>query len=186
MKNYRVKDLMVPISEYATVRIGTSLIEAIQVLEKAQTAFTASKYEHRAILVLDNDGSVVGKISQLRALRAIDREFDYVDEIDEVKKYRFSDAYIAELRAQYRTSGQQLSVSTLKAAAKKKVEEFMQRPTSGEFVSEDSELENAIHKLVAGTHLSLLVTSGEKIVGVLRTSDVFAAIFHEMTAAHVA
>lgn len=182
MKNYRVKDLMVPISEYATVNTGTSLIEAIHALERAQTEYPTGKYEHRAVLVLDDAENVVGKISQLRALRAIDREFDYVDEIDEVKRYRFSDAYIAELRAQYRTNGQQLSEGTLKAAALKKVEDFMQRPTPGEFVSEDSEVENAIHKLVAGNHLSLLVTHGDKIIGILRSSDVFAAIFHEMNA----
>jgi CBS domain-containing protein len=58
----------------------------------------------------------------------------------------------------------------------------MQTPTPGEYVSEDSSLDTAIHKLVAGTHLSLLVTRNEKIVGVLRISDVFAAVFHEMTA----
>jgi hypothetical protein len=36
---------------------------------------------------------------------------------------------------------------------------------------------------VAEAHLSLLVTRNDKIIGILRIADVFAAVFHEMTAA---
>jgi hypothetical protein len=56
----------------------------------------------------------------------------------------------------------------------------MQTPSPGEFVAEDCNLDTAIHRLIAGTHLSLLVTRGKQIVGILRISDVFAAVFHEM------
>ena len=35
MKNYLVKDLMVPLSEYATVPTGSTLFEAVLALEKA-------------------------------------------------------------------------------------------------------------------------------------------------------
>jgi len=56
----------------------------------------------------------------------------------------------------------------------------MQMPTPGEFVAEDCSLDTAIHRLISGTHLSLLVTRREEIIGILRISDVFAAVFHEM------
>ena len=36
MKRFLVKDLMVPISEYATVSQGSTLSEAVSALEKAQ------------------------------------------------------------------------------------------------------------------------------------------------------
>ena len=65
-------------------------------------------------------------------------------------------------------------------AAKKKVEDFMQTPSIGEFVSEDCSLDTAIHRLVTGGHLSLLVTRDDKIIGILKLSDVFAAVFQEM------
>lgn len=180
MKNYLVKDLMVPISEYAAVPVGTSLLEAIRVLERAQDAYTVSKYQHRAILVLDPAGQVIGKISQLRALKAIEGEHEFDDEIAEMRKFKFSEAYIAQLRDKFRSRKKIIEDATLREAAGKKVEEFMQTPTPGEYVSEDCGLDTAIHKLVAGTHLSLLVTRKEHIVGVLRISDVFAAVFHEM------
>jgi hypothetical protein len=172
---------MVPISEYATVVIGTTLIDAIRVLERAQDAYTVSKYQHRAIIVLDKDGQVVGKISQLRALKAIEPEFACDDELDEIQKFKFSDAYIAKLRDKHRSKGKIIKRQTLEEAAAKKVEEFMQTPSPGEYVSEECSLDTAVHRLIAGTHLSLLVTRDKQIVGILRISDVFAAVFHEMT-----
>lgn len=180
MENHRVKDLMVPISEYATVVVGTSLIDAVKALEKAQETYTTSKYQHRAIIVLDEEGRIVGKISQLRALKAIEPDFTTNTDIEQLKGFKFSDQYITQLRDLYRYRGKVMSKESLRAASVKKVEEFMQTPSAGEYVAEDCSLDTAIHRLVAGTHLSLLVTRGEKIVGILRISDVFAAVFHKM------
>ncbi len=82
MATYTVKDLMVPLSEYATVLEDASLYEAVVALEKAQAEFSnplekapekfgPKRHPHRAILVLDKDGQVAGKISQLDALTAL-------------------------------------------------------------------------------------------------------------------
>ncbi len=171
---------MVPISGYATVPVGASLIDAVKCLEEAQQAYTTSKYQHRAVLVLDEKDHVVGKIGQLRALKAIEPEFDVTFETEKMKKFKFSNEYIAQLRDLYRSHGKIMNEKTLKEASTKKVEEFMQTPLPGEFVSEDSTIDTAIHQLVTGTHLSLLVTRDEKIVGILRISDVFGAVFKEM------
>jgi CBS domain-containing protein len=182
VENHLVKDLMVPISEYATVVVGTSLIDAVKTLDKAQEAYTMSKYEHRAVLVLDDEGHIVGKISQLRALKALEPDFKFGPEIEQLHAFNFSDTYISQIRDLYRSHGEIVSEHSLREASRKKVEEFMQTPSAGEYVAEDCNLDAAIHRLVAGTHLSLLVTREEKIVGVLRISDVFAVVFKEMTA----
>ena len=58
----------------------------------------------------------------------------------------------------------------------------MRAPTTGEYISADATLGEAIHLLIMGDHQSLLVTRGESIVGILRLTDVFAAIFHTMKA----
>ena len=39
MSDYRVKELMVPLSEYATVPVGSTLFDAVLALEKAQEQF---------------------------------------------------------------------------------------------------------------------------------------------------
>lgn len=181
MDNYLVKDLMVPISGYATVKTGTTLIDAIKTLELAQQSHTTSKYQHRAVLVLDENDRVVGKISQLRALKAIEPQMDRKFDSAKMKKFHFSDEYIAKLFDLYRSHGKVMTKEVLLEAASKKVEEFMQTPAPGEYVSEDCSLDTAIHRLTAGTLLSLLVTRDDKIVGILRISDVFAAVFQGMT-----
>ncbi len=58
MKSYSVKDLMVPLSEYATVSEDATLYEAVLSLERAQENFEDkhTRYRHRAILVLDQEG----------------------------------------------------------------------------------------------------------------------------------
>ncbi len=180
MDSHLVKDHMIPISEYATVVLGTSLADALTALEKAQEAHTSNKYQHRAILVLDNNGDVVGKIGQLRALEAIEPKYDFNEKIKEIKKYNFSEEYLADLRDRYRSEEPILKRDSLQAIAKKKVEEFMQKPKAGSFVSEDCSLDKAVHKLAAGRLQSLLVSRSGKIVGVLRLADVFAVVFHEI------
>jgi len=61
----------------------------------------------------------------------------------------------------------------------------MQAHSAGEYVSEESDLDAAIHKLVSGRHLSLLVSREDRIVGILRISDVFAAVFSQVTTLEV-
>ena len=75
MKTQMIKNLMVPLSEYATVPVDATLLDAVVALEKAQAAFDQTKYRHRAVLVLDKDNQVVGKIGQLDALKALEPKY---------------------------------------------------------------------------------------------------------------
>jgi predicted transcriptional regulator len=56
----------------------------------------------------------------------------------------------------------------------------MYTPTEGEYVEENASLGEAIHQLVMGHHQSLLVTSGQQIVGILRLVDVFKDVCEAM------
>jgi CBS domain-containing protein len=179
MKRYRVKDLMVPISEYAVVSVGSTLSEAMIALEKAQEEYVHTQYSHRAVLVLDNNEQVVGKLSQLDFLRSLEPQDEHIERIKSIGKFGFSSKSIALQQEQYcRTTPPNKDIYA--KAAKLRVEDFMQTPSEGEYVNEDTSLEAAVHQLIAGHHLSLLVTQDKKIVGVLRMSDVFAATFHVM------
>lgn len=75
MKNYKVKDLMVSLSEYATVSEDATLFEAVLALEKAQEAFEKNRYTHRAILVRGKSGDIIGKISQLDVLMGLEPNY---------------------------------------------------------------------------------------------------------------
>ncbi len=58
---------------------------------------------------------------------------------------------------------------------KRKVGDFMYTPNETAYVNEKDTLDLAMHRIVLGPHHSLLVVGGdnEKIVGVLRSIDIF-------------
>ena len=56
----------------------------------------------------------------------------------------------------------------------------MQTPSEGEFIEAEAYLDMAIMQLVTGRHISLLVTRNKEIIGILRMTDAFAAVFHIM------
>lgn len=179
MKNYCVKDLMVPISEYATVPEEATLFESVLALEKAQEQFQQSRYSHRAVLILDKNKRVIGKLSQMGFLCALEPSDANLDQIRKFKRFGFTRKAVALQQEEYLKKSPPI-LDVYSTAAKLKVTDFMQRPTEGEYVDENTSLDMALHQLTAGSNLSLLVTRGADIVGVLRLADVFAAVFHAM------
>jgi len=179
VSDYRVKELMVPLSEYATVPKGSTLFDAVLALEKAQEEFDHTKYKHRGVLILDKDKRVIGKLGQLDVLRALEPKDEDPQEIKELSQLGFSSNFIQNLRKHRRLQATPLK-DLCSIALKLKVEDFMQAPSEGEYIEEEASLEIAVLQLVSGHHLSLLVTKGKKIVGVLRLTDTFAAVYHTM------
>jgi predicted transcriptional regulator len=176
-----VKDLMVPLDEYATVSEDATLYEAVQELEKAQEEFAQKgfHYLHRAILVFDKNKKIIGKVSQLDVLKALEPKYKEMGDMKRISTAGFSPEFMKSLMEQYSLCDQSFSDMCRKAAAIQ-VKEFMYTPGEGEYVEEDVSLCEAIHQLVMGLHQSLLVTSGQKIVGVLRLTDVFKEVFQMM------
>ena len=181
MKSFKVNELMVPLSEYATVSEDATLHEAVLALEKAQEKFEDkhTRYRHRAILILDKDQNVVGKLSQLDVLKALEPKYRDMLEGKGSHRFGFSKKFMQSMLQEYHLFANPLEDICRKAGGKN-VKEFMYTPEEGEYVEEDASLDQAIHQLVLGHHQSLLVTRDEKIVGVLRLTDVFAAVFHKM------
>jgi CBS domain-containing protein len=181
VKSYFVKDLMVPLSEYATVTEEATLYEAVLALEEAQENFEDkhTRYRHRAILMLDKNGNVVGKLSQLDVLRALEPKYQDMIQGEGSQRYGFTKKLMKSMLEDYNLFANPLD-DICRKAGELPVKKFMHTPTAGEYVSEDASLEVAIHQLIMGHHQSLLVTHGKKITGILRLTDVFAAVFHKM------
>ena len=173
--NQTVKDLMVPISEYATVNIEATLYEAVLALESEQEKYDKTKFQHRAVLVLDKNNKVVGKLSQLNVLRALELETNQTHKIEEIDKFGFGAKYIANQMEQSRLKESSLNKICLKPS-KMKVETFMKTPSEYQYVEEGTSLEVAIYQLLTGPYLSLMVVREGNVVGVLRLTDIFSAI----------
>jgi len=181
VKSYSVNDLMVPLSEYATVSEDATLYEAVLSLEKAQEKFEDkhTRYRHRAILVLDKAQKVIGKLSQLDVLRALEPKYESMIEGKGSHRFGFTKQFMKSMMENYHLFASPLD-DICRKAGEQNVKKFMRAPTEGEYISADASLDEAIHLLIMGSHQSLLVTRDENIVGILRLTDVFAAIFHTM------
>jgi CBS domain-containing protein len=179
VSDYLVKELMVPLSEYATVLEGSTLFDAVLALEKAQEEFDHTKYKHRGVLILDKNNRVIGKLGQLDVLRALEPKDEDSGEIKELSQFGFSYNFVHKMRKQQRLKAAPLKDLCGKAS-KLRVEDFMQTPSEGEFIEQEASLEMAVMQLVMGHHISLLVTRDKEIIGILRMTDVFAAVFHAM------
>ena len=177
MKSYRVKEMMIPLAEYATLSEEANLLEAVMALDRAQAGFDQKGYRHRAILVLDQKGDIVGKVSQHDILMALELNYKKIVEKEKgaLDRFGLSNIFINYAMKEYNLWDKPLD-HLCKKAIQRNVKEFMYAPTEGEFIDENDTMNNAVHKLIIGKHHSLLVTQKGKIAGVLRLSDVFEKI----------
>lgn len=177
MKSKRVKEMMVPLAEYATVSTDANLHDAVMALEKAQAEYNQTGYKHRAILVLDRNDHVVGKISQHDIVMALELNYKKLQENEKgaLSRFGLSNMFIMYTMKEYNLWDKPLD-HLCKKSMQRNVKEIMYTPTEGEFIDENETMNNAVHKLVIGKHHSLLVTQKGKITGILRLSDVFKNI----------
>jgi len=181
MEIITVEDLMVPIEEYATVNEDATLYEAVKALEKAQEELDRKRYHylHRAILVLDKNRKVLGKISQLDVLRALEPKYKGMGDMRHLSRTGFSLDFIKSMMEKYALCEVPFT-QMCREAANLKVKDYMYKPEEGEYVEIDASLCEAIHILVMGQHQKLLVTRDGEIVGILRLTDVFKEVFQTM------
>jgi CBS domain-containing protein len=163
---------MVKLSEYATVQKDATLFEAVMALEEAQQKFIANQYRHRAILVYGDDNKIVGKVSILDVLTALEPKYKHIGDPGILSRSGFNPQFLRDMREQYALWDGPLHDISRKAYYIK-VKDFMEMPSEGEFVDGEVTLDEAIHQLVMGHHHSLLVTTNGNIVGILRMVDVF-------------
>ena len=175
MKSFVAKDLMVPLEKYATVPETGTLFEAVLALEKAQEEFDQTRYRHRAVLVYNNNKKIVGKVSQLDILKALEPKYTEIEDMKSISRLGYSRQFLKKMMEQYNLWNKPLD-DICKKAGSMKVKDFMYTPTEGEYIEESATLDQVIHQLIVGHHQSLLVTKNKEIVGILRVSDVFKEI----------
>ena len=97
MKTIAVNELMIPLEEYATVPQDTNLYEAVLALERAQMAFDPAKHKHRAILVLDEHKQVVGKLTMLDILMAMEPKYAELEAAGALSRSGYSPDMISSM-----------------------------------------------------------------------------------------
>jgi CBS domain-containing protein len=175
MRTITVRELMVPLEAYATVSREATLGEAILALERAQMTLDPSRHKHRAILVIDEGGKVVSKITMKNILVALEPNYGKVEGMGVLERSGFSPDLIKDMLKTNALWSEPLQFFG-ERAAKLKVCDFIQAPSADEYIDENTTLGEATHQMLVQPVLSLLVTSNDEVVGILRLSDVFTKI----------
>lgn len=173
MEEKRVKDLMLLLEEYATVPRGATVREALLALNKAQLGLTYDRHHHRAVLVLEPDGAVAGKLSHWAILRTLEPKLLADADVASLERAGLPEAFVDGILE--RAGGLHLGLEAMcEAAGHTRVEEAMV-PVQ-ESLEEEAPLTDAIDLFVRARTQSLLVTRGGEAVGLLRLSDVFEEV----------
>lgn len=180
MKTIKVKEIMVPLAECGTLHKEATLHEAVLALEKAQQ----EARRHNAVLILDDNQDVVGKIEQLDAIRGFEPEYRNMGELRGLSRSGFSARFIKSMIDKYNLWESALG-DICRKAANAKVTDMIYSPTALEYVEEDATLDQAAHQFVIGHHQSLLVTRADKVIGILRLADIFTEICKAVKACQV-
>ena len=180
MKIKTVRDIMTPLSEYGTISAEATLYEAAVALDKAQQEFEQDRSRHRLLLIVDQNGEVQGKISQLDVLRALEPKGEHIEDSRLLRRFGFSREYLKPMLKQCHFWEKPL-MDLCKEAGRLKVKRLLHAPAEGEFVDENASPAEAIHQLDMGHYQSLLVTRGKKIVGILRQRDMFKEVFETLS-----
>ncbi len=176
MKTKPVKEFMVPVSDYATVSRDATLKEALRALENENKRFGDGPYRHASLLVIDAEKRAIGRVSQIDIMRALEPRYAEVGESAWIARSRLTTRMLKTIREQFQLWDQPVE-TMCKTMERLSVADIMQIPTEGEFVDEDDTLNIAMHRIVMGSHHSLLVTRGSEIVGIVRSTDVFNVLY---------
>ena len=177
MSAKKVKDLMLPLDEYAIVNEEATLLEAVLALDEAQEKLPANMQPHRAVLVVNFEGKVVGKLGHLAFLRALEPKYSLLGDLPTLSRAGLSSEFVTSMIENMRLWQEDLT-DVCKQACHTKVKKVM-RPVA-ENIDENASLSEAIHKMIMWQTLSILVKRRDEVVGILRLSDLYAELAKTM------
>lgn len=171
MKDIKVKAVMIPISNYVTVKQTDSLVGVLQVLEENRQS--KSEHAHRDAIVIDENGVFTGKVTMIDVFRAMEPNYKKVYK-GQKKSFLTVDFVMKSVKdfALWMEPTQ----SICERGGRLKVSEVMHTPEKTEYIQEEDTLEKALHLYVMGVHQPLIVKKGNTVTGVLRFGDLFETI----------
>lgn len=173
MSDKQVKDLMLALSEYATVGEDATLKEALNALSKAQLGLHQDRHYHRAVLVLNRAGRVVGKLSHWAILRALQPRTLRNADVASMARAGLPEAFLETLKQNMAGAAGNLEQLCHHAASVRACDAMV--PVL-ESIDEQASMTQAVQEMVAKHCQSMLVTRSGKVIGILRMSDVFQEV----------
>jgi len=180
MRDVLVRELMIPIGNYVAVELGTSLVDVMRALEEARQS--SSEHAHRDVIVLGAEGEIVGKVTMIDVLRALEPNYKKVGSSESTDM--LSSAYIINAVRDF-----DLWLEPMRSVCDRGMHltagEIMHTPEAQEFLQEDDTLEKALHIFVMEVNQPLIVKNEETVTGVLRFGDLFEVVRQRLLSCEV-
>ncbi len=170
MEDKRVKDVMIPLEDYPLVSQNKSLYEAMLMLNEAQKNLKPNMRPPRALLVIDDEGKIIGKLGHLAMLKAFEPKYKNFEDMDKLTRAELSSDFISSIR-NYMELWQHDIYDTCQLAQATKVSDIM-KPID-QHIDVNETLYDAVHKIIMWQTISILVTDGNGIVGIIRLTDIY-------------
>lgn len=170
MHKRTVEEIMLPLSDYAVVEEDATIRDALEALKESQEKLPPDRQPHRAILVKDRSGKIIGKLHHFAFLRALVPERRPRGSIDWMDRAGVEeDLWDSSLKTLDFLTADLVDVCQ---RARHMVVRDVFTPTRVS-ISSNAPLSDAILAFLSYQTLSLLVTQAGKTVGILRLSDLF-------------
>lgn len=169
----KVKDIMLPLDDYAIVGEEATMLDALFALDEAQKKLPPGRQPHRAVLVVDKNKKIVGKLGHLAFLKGLEPKYNKIGDVGVLARAGLTPDFISSMVDKWQLWSGEFT-DYVQRARQTKVSEVMHPAV--ESIDEEAPLSEAIHKLVMYQTLSILVTRRNTVIGILRLSDLFTAI----------
>lgn len=171
----KVKEIMTPVDRYTTVCLDTTVRQAVDKLMESLSRMASGNMiregGHRALIVFDTDGNYAGLLRMKDLIREVRPAYLSIPESSKADSVRFSHVF---------TGGWDgLFTIQMRALAEKKISEFTL--DSPPMIDENANLMEVADLLFKTQRTRLIVTSGKKVVGILREQDLFFEIVSIVT-----
>jgi Mg2+/Co2+ transporter CorC len=171
MREILVKDVMIPIANYVTVKKEDHLVEVLQALERKRQ--NEGGHAHRDAIVLDDKGRFVGKVTMIDIFRSLEPNYK---QIHQKRSGGTLTSKFVEEAAKDLNLWMEPADNICQRGNKVAVADIMHVPGRAEYLKEDDNLEKALNYFVMGMHQPLIVKNEDTVTGVLRFGDVFEVV----------
>lgn len=162
----RVGDIMIPLQDYPHLPVWSSMLEAIEMMRQAQLDVEGRKSLPRIILLFDLDGSVAGTVRRRDLMRGMEPKYlarqplEYRRKLFDVQ----IDPHLTELWPDRWMEGTREQLDRPVTDVMRPIERT---------ISFDAHIMMAVYEMVHHEAILLPVLKEGKVVGVVRTVDVF-------------
>ena len=176
MKDILVKEIMIPIENYVTVKKTDNLTEVLRAIEERRIADQG--HAHRDAIVVDETGRFVGKVTMIDIFRAIEPNYRPIKKEGD-RQQTLTNTFVESAVKDLNLWLEPVE-SVCQRGGQVKVAEAMYVPDKSEYIKEDNALERAMNYFVMGVHQPLIVRKGDHVTGVLRFGDLFEVVREEL------